>query len=360
MKVNEAGLKNAKALIEAGKVDITSRWEFTTADENKILDEGDWSEYSKWFLGIDEDANEETKARYKFPFGKDGKVYRSAVIAIRQRAGQFGYKEIFDAAGELLTMIDKPEFEEEKWFTIFWNGRHRNKGAKKEWSEQDVERIYERNKDREIPLVVKHPENDLPIVGFAKGLRKKIENGKVVLEARLNKISRWLFEVLKKANMDKVSIALEPDLATIRHIGFVEEPAVEGLPAVTFENEFVIDKEEMMNEELKRKIDELEARNRELEARVLEFEREKREAAIREKIDKLSDGLPQILREKVEKIVRSFYAGEFEADKTLETFEAFVKELPKIYFESNVVKNEPVNDFETIEKKVSQYKGRRK
>ena len=49
------------------------------------------------------------KARYKYPFGKNGKVYRSAITAIRQRAGQQGDDDIFNAAGELIDMIDANE-----------------------------------------------------------------------------------------------------------------------------------------------------------------------------------------------------------------------------------------------------------
>ena len=49
------------------------------------------------------------KDRYKFPFGKGGKIYRSALSAIRQRASQFGYDDVFEAAGKLIEMIDKEE-----------------------------------------------------------------------------------------------------------------------------------------------------------------------------------------------------------------------------------------------------------
>jgi len=56
-----------------------------------------------------EDASEDTKDRYKFPFGKDGKIYRSALSAIRQRASQFGYNDVFEAAGKLIEMIDEED-----------------------------------------------------------------------------------------------------------------------------------------------------------------------------------------------------------------------------------------------------------
>ena len=110
-KLNGNGYDNASSLIEGDKIDKTSDWSFSTEDANALLGEDgdDWDNYSKWFLLINEDANEETKDRYKFPFGKDGKIYRSALTAIRQRAGQFGYDDVFDAAGKLIERIDEKE-----------------------------------------------------------------------------------------------------------------------------------------------------------------------------------------------------------------------------------------------------------
>lgn len=107
LRVNEKGVANAKKLIKQGKVDLESEWSFDASDENKILGDGNWKEYEKWFLAIDTEANEETKARYKFPFGKNGKVYRRGIIAAKQRASQFGYENIFKVADELLQMIDE-------------------------------------------------------------------------------------------------------------------------------------------------------------------------------------------------------------------------------------------------------------
>ena len=69
----------------------------------------DWENYAKWFLLENEDASEDTKDRYKFPFGKEGKIYRSALSAIRQRASQFGYDDVFEAAGKLIEMIEDEE-----------------------------------------------------------------------------------------------------------------------------------------------------------------------------------------------------------------------------------------------------------
>lgn len=109
VKLNQVGVNHANSLIEQGKVDKESDWSFTAEDGNKILGDNNWNEYKKWFLAIDDEQNEDTKAHYKFPYGKDGKVYRKGVIAAKQRAAQQGYTEIANAADKLLQKIDKKE-----------------------------------------------------------------------------------------------------------------------------------------------------------------------------------------------------------------------------------------------------------
>jgi HK97 family phage prohead protease len=106
ISVNGTGRSHAASLITAGKVDKDSSWSFDAEDGNKILGNDDWSEYGSWFLGIDAEVDPKTKAHYHYPFGKNGKVYRSALTAIRQRAGQQGADDIFKAAGSLLEKID--------------------------------------------------------------------------------------------------------------------------------------------------------------------------------------------------------------------------------------------------------------
>lgn len=105
--VNTVGVNNAKALIRDGKVDLDSDWSFTADDGNAILGDNNWAEYEKWFLCIDTEENEETKARYKYPYGKNDKVYRSGIIAAKQRSAQQKDDNIFKVADELLKMIEE-------------------------------------------------------------------------------------------------------------------------------------------------------------------------------------------------------------------------------------------------------------
>lgn len=108
VRVNSAGRANAARLIEAGKISTAAGWSFSAADGDRILGEPpDWGEYSKWFLAIDDEAERDTKERFKYPFGKNGKVYRSGVIAAKSRAAQQGAGGIAKAADALLAAIDR-------------------------------------------------------------------------------------------------------------------------------------------------------------------------------------------------------------------------------------------------------------
>lgn len=107
VKLNSKGNTHARSLVNDGKVNKTTSWSFSADDGNKLLGKDDWDNYSSWHLGIDPEAEKKTKAYYKYPFGKGGQVYRSGLIAIRQRAGQQKTTDIYEAAGRLLKTIDK-------------------------------------------------------------------------------------------------------------------------------------------------------------------------------------------------------------------------------------------------------------
>lgn len=151
IKLNSAGKSNANSLIEKGDYDVTSSWSFSADDGNKLLGNGDWSHYAKFFLAFDSDATKETKDYYKYPFGKNDKVYRSGLIAIRQRAGQQKETDIYDAAGTLVEAIDKKEGAEKLFghydskggiipiFTKLKNGRWELKSVKPTTIIKDVD-----------------------------------------------------------------------------------------------------------------------------------------------------------------------------------------------------------------------------
>jgi hypothetical protein len=54
-------------------------------------------------------GGDKTKARFKYPFAKGDRLYRSAFTAIRQRAAQQQDGAIERVAGQLLEQVDKPK-----------------------------------------------------------------------------------------------------------------------------------------------------------------------------------------------------------------------------------------------------------
>lgn len=106
--LNSTGAHNCAALIAAGAVDKTGEWSFTAADGVKMLgaDGKDRAAHAKWFLGEDTTAAAGDEDRFVYAFGKNGKVYRSALVAIRSRAAQHGDDPVFAAAGRYLDDID--------------------------------------------------------------------------------------------------------------------------------------------------------------------------------------------------------------------------------------------------------------
>lgn len=110
--LNTSGDSHAHSLIGSGAVDKTAAWSFGAADGNALLGPNgdDWARFGGCHLGIDDDSPDQTRGHWSYPFAKlkDGKttLFRSAITAIRQRAGQQGSTAIFDAAGRLLEQID--------------------------------------------------------------------------------------------------------------------------------------------------------------------------------------------------------------------------------------------------------------
>ena len=112
VKLNRKALSHARRLVEDGKVVRDSRdaWSEdapSTDDQNAFIDKHGYETYSEWFLGIDDEKDEETKGRYSFPFGDFSKVHRCAVISLESRASQNDHDDIAKATKNLLELIDK-------------------------------------------------------------------------------------------------------------------------------------------------------------------------------------------------------------------------------------------------------------
>jgi phage I-like protein len=114
--LNRGGGQHARQLIKTGHVKDDAAWGFSAADGNKILGKApkdataaDWNRYASWHLGVNRSGKEGSKDRYKFPFGKGGFVYRRALRAIAQRASQFGYPKIAEAASAMLEQLRRQD-----------------------------------------------------------------------------------------------------------------------------------------------------------------------------------------------------------------------------------------------------------
>lgn len=111
IQLNQDSLRFAEQLIEHGHLvaDHNGHWHLiqpSADEEDAYIRVHGWAEYAKWHLAIDPRHREKSKARYKFPFGDFKKIHRSALIAIRSRAGQYSYSEIENVAAELQRKLE--------------------------------------------------------------------------------------------------------------------------------------------------------------------------------------------------------------------------------------------------------------
>ena len=106
--INKAGNTFANAKVDDGKVKKPQSWNASTAsEENAYIEKNGMAAFGKWHLGIDANADPETKEHWHYIYTSDFvNVDRAGLIAIRQRAGQQKQTDVFNAAGKLLEKID--------------------------------------------------------------------------------------------------------------------------------------------------------------------------------------------------------------------------------------------------------------
>jgi hypothetical protein len=93
-------LINEEHIIADGK-GAWSKHRPSANQENEFIRLRGFGEYAKWHLGIDDRYPENTKQRYKFPYGDFKNVHRCGLLAAKARARQYGYSEIENAAAKL-------------------------------------------------------------------------------------------------------------------------------------------------------------------------------------------------------------------------------------------------------------------
>lgn len=111
VKLSNASFEFAKRLIKEGRTvlderDAWSEHQPSAEDENRFIDEHGYDEYARWHLGIDDERAEDTKARYRFPYGDFEDVHRCGVLAAESRAAQRKYDDIELATAHLHGMLD--------------------------------------------------------------------------------------------------------------------------------------------------------------------------------------------------------------------------------------------------------------
>jgi hypothetical protein len=110
IKLNENAFAFAAQLIKEGHVIADGRGAWgehqpSAEKENEFIRLHGFGEYAKWHLGFDDRYGENTKRRYKFPYGDFKNVHRCGILAVQSRAGQYKHYDIENAAARLIKMI---------------------------------------------------------------------------------------------------------------------------------------------------------------------------------------------------------------------------------------------------------------
>ncbi|WP_210441023.1 hypothetical protein [Nocardioides xinjiangensis] len=108
--VNPEAVAHARRLIDARQYVLDSDWgavQPRAESENAYLERHGWQGYGRWFLGLTEDAKEQTKARHAFVYGDLRRVHRSGLIACVYRASEWRHKDVELAAHDLLQHLDR-------------------------------------------------------------------------------------------------------------------------------------------------------------------------------------------------------------------------------------------------------------
>jgi hypothetical protein len=110
IRLNPAALEFAQQLIREGRVVLDGKGAWaghrpSRGEENEFIRINGLAEYANWHLGIDERHSVNSKARYKFPYGDFANIHRCGLLAVKNRAREYGYSDIEDAAAKLIEMI---------------------------------------------------------------------------------------------------------------------------------------------------------------------------------------------------------------------------------------------------------------
>ena len=111
-RLNKHSFEFAQDQIKKGNVVLDERDDWSehqpsARQENEFIEGHGWDEYANWHLGLDDEAREQTKARYKYPYGDFSKVHRCGLLSAESRAGRNKHSDIEDATIKLRDMMDE-------------------------------------------------------------------------------------------------------------------------------------------------------------------------------------------------------------------------------------------------------------
>jgi hypothetical protein len=124
---------------------------------------------------------------------------------------------------------------------LFISGTHRTPHPKKVWTAEDVDAVFAASQlgsPEMIPVVIGHPENDLPVVGLLarSALVCQGEGDKrvILIDDRSAQFSVESIAQYRKSGHNKVSVKIKMPEMVIKHIGLVTEAAVAELNDADF------------------------------------------------------------------------------------------------------------------------------
>lgn len=112
IRLNQEAVAHARQMIQQGLEVNHDRghWEAVQPTKDEVLhflQTHDLDEYGLWFLGIDEEADQQDPQRYVYPYGDLKIVHMSALLAAESQAQQHQDHDIKKAAHELLQLLQK-------------------------------------------------------------------------------------------------------------------------------------------------------------------------------------------------------------------------------------------------------------
>lgn len=116
IRLNTHAYEHARRLIEEGDAVLDGRDQWSEhrpspKEESEFIAAHGIGEYQKWYLGVDEQENENRQARYKFPFGDFDSVHQCSVLSAHLGAVQYRHREIEIAANDLQSMLNQSDRE---------------------------------------------------------------------------------------------------------------------------------------------------------------------------------------------------------------------------------------------------------